>query len=756
MKNRSLPITLLAIAFVVFPVLAHAGAKITIINQDPAGVGFNDTTAANPIGGNTGTTVGQQRLIAFEKAAEIWGDILDSDVEIRIQAKFSPLECETNSGVLGSAGPRAIESDHPGAPVAGTWYHIALANRQAGEDRDLVGNDIQAQFNGDLGKPGCLTGLSWYYGLDGLAPANSVDLLVVLLHEFAHGLGFSELINDSNGSFCCENSNPVVIQPDAYSRFIRDNVSGLNFIEMSNSQRRAALTSGGLVWTGDAVFEKAPDFLDLEPGLQISSPSAIAGNYFATGAVFGGSIADGPFTGRLVLAEDASNSEGQSTTDACTMILNQSAVAGNLAVVDRGTCPFVTKALNVQDAGAIGMIVVQNIPDEAPFTMGGDDPSVSIPLIMISSADGTTIKAQLANDVRGSIQGGPGMAGTDETGRIFLYAPRPFEPGSSTSHWDVTASPNLLMEPSINQDLGVDVDLTEAHFRDIGWFAPATVEIDLTAEVTSQPTGPAKPGDTIRYLLDISQVSGSAATSVLVKTSLDPNVALVAGSVVPTKGDVLVGNESGDQTVEVSIGGLKPEEFTLLRFDVVIDTNVPPGTSEVRSSATVTGTNFDSITESVSNEVASNPMNASKTVSLALDADESGGITPGDTVRYAIALQNSGTEALTNVVLTDVLDENLSTVQIVSTSSGEVTSGSTAGEGTVVWEVPLVAGGVETLVFDVILSEDTPSRVTFVLNQAQITGTGFEPTVTDNPATEAALDATGFGVTQARKRTTRR
>ena len=45
------------------PALA-GGATITIVNMNAPGVGFNDPTPAAPVGGNPGTTVGQQRLIS--------------------------------------------------------------------------------------------------------------------------------------------------------------------------------------------------------------------------------------------------------------------------------------------------------------------------------------------------------------------------------------------------------------------------------------------------------------------------------------------------------------------------------------------------------------------------------------------------------------------------------------------------------------------------------------------------------------------
>ena len=76
-------------------------AQFLIVNINAAGVGFNDPTPAAPVGGNTGTTLGEQRLIAFEHAASIWSARLDSSVPIRIRAQFTSL----GAGVLGSAGP---------------------------------------------------------------------------------------------------------------------------------------------------------------------------------------------------------------------------------------------------------------------------------------------------------------------------------------------------------------------------------------------------------------------------------------------------------------------------------------------------------------------------------------------------------------------------------------------------------------------------------------------------------------------------
>ena len=72
---------------------AVEAAVIRVINNDNPGEGFNDPTPVAPVGGNTGTTLGQQRLIAFRRAADIWAGLIASAVTIRVGATFDPLPC---------------------------------------------------------------------------------------------------------------------------------------------------------------------------------------------------------------------------------------------------------------------------------------------------------------------------------------------------------------------------------------------------------------------------------------------------------------------------------------------------------------------------------------------------------------------------------------------------------------------------------------------------------------------------------------
>lgn len=450
---------------------AFAGkGKLVIVNGDGPNVGFNDPTPATPVGGNPGTTLGQQRLIVFQTAADQWSKLLDTDVDIIVQASFAPIPgCTATDAILGQAGPAGWQRDFKNAPKANTWYPIALANKLAGEDLATTSPDITAQFNADVDNATCLGASNWYYGLDAKS-GNHSDLFVVVLHEIAHGLGVSGAARAPG----FRSQRPSVFDTHTY-----DIQAGLRWDQMTEQQRRVSLTNTGkLVWDGDNTRMFVNRYLQAVTTLTVSEPTVVARNYdIGTASGFGLAPARNPFSGRIVAASDANNTEGPSTTDGCTVYSNGAAIAGNIAMVDRGTCTFVAKARNAQAAGAVGLIIVDNKKETCiPPPMGGEADDISIPVISISQTDGEALRAQLtanANVSAGVRVDGSQLAGATKEGYTRLYAPCTDDPGSSTHHWDVVASPNLLMEPSVNSDLLHGVDLTLYQLLDIGWTQPA-------------------------------------------------------------------------------------------------------------------------------------------------------------------------------------------------------------------------------------------------------------------------------------------
>lgn len=464
---------ILAAALLVLPLQAWAATSIVIQNADPAGVGFNDATPATPVGGNTGTTLGQQRLNAFRFAAEIWGATIDSPVPIVIKAEFSPITdpgspCTATSAILGAARSTFRIANFAGAPRPNVLFPVALANKLAGQDLKPSDPDIEAFFNSEVDSQTCLGARDWYYGLDG-NHGEDADLVVVLLHEFAHGLGMSGSMNTSSGILA--GGFPSVFEINTL-----DLTTGLRLDQMTNAQRKAAaISSTNTVWIGPAVREAAGKLLGTATVLSVTSPSDIARSYDLNPATFGPRPEDTPVAGRIVAAMDEATVDGSTTTDGCSAFSNATDVAGRIALVDRGTCTFVQKALNAQAAGAIAIIVGNNQPCGLP-PMGGNDSTVRIPAIGVTKADADAIRAKIASGVEAAFRLDPAArSGSSTAGYLRLYTPCELEQGSSLFHWDVTAAPNLLMEPFINEDLPHTLDVTAMQLLDIGWtLTPAT------------------------------------------------------------------------------------------------------------------------------------------------------------------------------------------------------------------------------------------------------------------------------------------
>lgn len=453
---------------------ALQAATITIINRNDPGIGFNDPAPAAPVGGNNGTTLGQQRLIAFEHAAAIWGAALDSAVPIRVAASFVPLTCTATTATLGSAGANDIYSDFPNAPRPATWYPAALASKLAGVDQSAAdAPHIVARFNSRLGLyDDCMPTDGFYLGLDGQA-GTRIDLVTVLLHEMAHGLGFQTFTNDQNGKRVNE-------LPSVWDYYLLDNRSGKSWAQMSDAERSASSISGNaLSWSGTAVTAAVPALLSPMSQLLVGGPNAgaAAGPMAVGDAGFGPPLSAKAVTAELMPVADQADGSGL----ACTALdaANSAAVRGKVALVDRGTCAFVDKAHNVQNAGAIAMVVADNAPGEVS-DLGGADPAILIPAVRVSQLSGAALK--LALQQRSTEHSGvtaslgvdaSRLAGTDSAGRIRMYTPAEYAPGSTVSHFSTDAKRNQLMEPSISADLTHTVtaplDLTYSLLRDIGW-----------------------------------------------------------------------------------------------------------------------------------------------------------------------------------------------------------------------------------------------------------------------------------------------
>jgi hypothetical protein len=174
---------------------------------------------------------------AVNYAASVWEALLNPAVPIVIDAAWVN---NLGSGVLGHSGALNNFRDFSGAPVASTWYSVALANTLHGSDLDAAAADVYMGFSSIF---------SWYTGTDGSTPGSKVDLVSVVLHEICHGLGFAGSMAVAGGSGSWGSGTAY---PKIYDRCTENGSGQLLISAFANGSAALAsqLTGGTLYFNG--------------------------------------------------------------------------------------------------------------------------------------------------------------------------------------------------------------------------------------------------------------------------------------------------------------------------------------------------------------------------------------------------------------------------------------------------------------------------------------------------------------------------
>ena len=135
------------------------------------------------------------------------------------------------------------------------------------------------------------------------------------------------------------------------------------------------------------------------------SPSNIVGNYANSWADPAGGdwttpnfLIPGTFVeDTLMMVDDGStgtNPQGNPiSAEGCNPLINN--LAGKIAVIYRNTCEFGAKALNAQNAGAVGVIIINRDPEVIQMGGGVSGSEVTIPVVMLSNTDGAILVNQM-------------------------------------------------------------------------------------------------------------------------------------------------------------------------------------------------------------------------------------------------------------------------------------------------------------------------------------------------------------------------
>lgn len=178
-------------------------------------------------------------------------------------------------------------------------------------------------------------------------------------------------------------------------------------ISAGNSGNTFYIVSGPGTAPSAITVADSIDDSDESTAFRILSPASIVGNYQMQEGAFTVPLASsGPIEGEVVYAEPA---------DGCGVLSNVAGVAGKIIMMDRGTCYFVDKVQQAQNAGALAVVVVNNAAGDLVTMSGEPSYEVRIPGIFISKGDGALLKNVLVEHPRVRLEPGlvtviPGLA----------------------------------------------------------------------------------------------------------------------------------------------------------------------------------------------------------------------------------------------------------------------------------------------------------------------------------------------------------
>jgi hypothetical protein len=208
-----------------------------------------------------------------------------------------------------------------------------------------------------------------------------------VIHDMWYQYGFDEV----SGNFQFDNFGRGGLGND----FVRAEAQDARITSAQGPQRNnanfATPVDGALPRMQMYLGVGAPD-----PDMfRVTAPADLAKSYPAAQASFGPRLKSNPVSGKLVLVNGIG---GTSTNpvEGCGIPTNAAQLSGNIAVVYRGNCDFSLKVYNAQAAGAIAVVVINNVAGNPVVMPAGAMPApIVIPSVMVSNVTGAAIREKL-------------------------------------------------------------------------------------------------------------------------------------------------------------------------------------------------------------------------------------------------------------------------------------------------------------------------------------------------------------------------
>lgn len=274
----------------------------------------------------------------------------------------------------------------------------------------------------------------------------------------------------------------------------------------------------------------------------VTHPSAARGNLEigimsnAAAPFWGISIDTVTRSGRMIVGRSAGGVSAGDSLACDTTLINPSQLAGKVVVLYRGTCPFGVKALAAQRAGAVGVVIVNNQTTMINMSAGDVGGQVTIPVILISQADGARLRPFidsgdstniLIGQKRGFFANDFGFSGTASVIRPmewsvpFTQAERPgdyiMKLGANISNFGQNAQTNVNL--NIRVDFTNPAGTTSTIYNQTGTLASLpkdSIRLITTPDLDLNATG--KGRYTIRYEATSANPDGFDGDNVNIQT----------------------------------------------------------------------------------------------------------------------------------------------------------------------------------------------------------------------------------------------
>jgi hypothetical protein len=176
-------------------------------------------------------------------------------------------------------------------------------------------------------------------------------------------------------------NNPSIFYAGTGESYVGGDVNGDGLWKSSNGGNNWVKVFGGV--NGPTYFQSSSNVI-------VNSPISTSYTSIETTA-FGIPISTS-ITSNIVLVDDGA----LLPNEGCGLFINAASVNGKIALIKRGTCPFIQKCTNAVNAGAIAVIMINNVSG-IPAAMGGVDTfgSVTIPSVAISQDQGDALVTML-------------------------------------------------------------------------------------------------------------------------------------------------------------------------------------------------------------------------------------------------------------------------------------------------------------------------------------------------------------------------